>query len=309
MGDIDLRNLDRWAAEGPPHDFFARLREDSPLWRHPGVDGSPGFWVVSGYEQVSVLGRCPHALSSDAGNGGVTGLGPGDELQAAFDAAEEELFGATLGNDVKMLLSLDPPEHTEYRKVLNRLFTPGAVSELTPTVTDLARSLLDRLDDVIDFTTDVAMPLPMQVIGDLLGAPRETHQDLLRWSNEAVAGTDPEYLPDGGSSLAAAMSLAQLFAVLRMEREANPTGDLVSALLAGRINGEPMSGLRFMMYMLLLTTAGNETTRNAMSHGVWALRNTQNNGNACERTDRSSIRLSKRFFGGRVRCCTSAATR
>lgn len=274
---VDLLDLDRWAADGPPHAFFERLRDEAPVWRHPGPDGTPGFWVVSDHEHVTALGRCPHVMSSDEDHGGVAGLGPGDDLQAAFDDAAVELTGGGLaGFDAKMLLSLDPPEHTANRKVLNRNFTPGAVSTLEPNVHELARTLLDGLDadmaadGVVDFTTSVAMPLPMQVIGDLLGAPRDTHRDLLRWSNEAVAGTDPEYLSDGGSALGAAVNLAILFDGLRAERRTLPGSDLVSSLVAARVDGEPLSDIRFVMYLLLLVTAGNETTRNAMSHGVWA---------------------------------------
>lgn len=276
--EVDLLDLDRWAADGPPHEWFARKRAEAPVWHHPGPDGTRGFWVVSDHEHVTALGRCPHVMSSDEDNGGIVGLGPGDELQAAFDASNAELAAIGLhDNDAKMLLSLDPPEHTQNRKVLNREFTPGAIGSLEPAVRELAGTLLDAVDrargdgdDVVDFTTEVAMPLPMQVIGDLLGAPRHTHRDLLRWSNEAVTGTDPEYLSPGGSQLAAAAQLAQLFSTMQIERQAEPTDDLVSKLIAAEIDGEPLSQLRFIMYLLLLVTAGNETTRNAMSHGVWA---------------------------------------
>jgi cholest-4-en-3-one 26-monooxygenase len=271
LAAVDLLDLDRWAADGPPFAWFARAREVAPVWRHPGPAGGRGFWVVTGHEQVTALGRRPHALSSDQDHGGVVGLGDGDEMQAAFDESRGQLAPAGQA-DAKMLLSLDPPEHTENRKILNRGFTPRAISELEPAVRSLAAGLLDahRPGEVFDFTTEVAMPLPMQVIGDLLGAPRETHRDLLRWSNEAVAGTDPEYMPEGGSQLAAAMHLAQLFGGLRLAREAEPGDDLVSRLLAGAVDGAPLSDLRYLMYLLLLVTAGNETTRNAMSHGVWA---------------------------------------
>src|SRR5689334_1315465 len=101
--DIDLLDLDRWVARGAPHEWFTRLRAEAPVWRHPSPAGpagdGPGFWVVSRHDDVTALGRCPHALSSDEANGGVTGLGPGDELQSAFDAA-------TIGvEDAKMLLT------------------------------------------------------------------------------------------------------------------------------------------------------------------------------------------------------------
>lgn len=276
-GGIDLLDLDRWAREGAPHEEFRRLREESPVWRHPSptADGTPGFWVVSGHQEVVALGKCPHVLSSDQDNGGITGLGPGDEQQGQFD----ESFGAlglTAGNnDAKQLLTLDPPEHTANRKILNRNFTPKSVGALEPAVRELVASLLDaHLDGApFDFTEEVAMPLPMQVIGDLLGVDRSRHLDLLRWSNEAVASTDPEYDAGPGSQLNAAIHLAQLFLPMREEILAGGRGEdagLVGVLSDAEVDGEPLNPLRYTMFLLLLTTAGNETTRNAMSHGLWA---------------------------------------
>lgn len=269
---VDLLDLDRWAAEGPPYDWFAHRRAEAPVWIHPGRGGTKGFWVVSGHAEVTALGRCPHTMSSDDDHGGVTGLGEGDELQEAFDLMDGQVAPLRDSADTKMLLSLDPPEHSANRKILNRAFTPGSVQALEPAVRDLTSGLLDGHTDgtTFDFTTDVAMPLPMQVIGDLLGAPRDTHGDLLRWSNAAVAGTDPEYLCEGQSSMDAVLHLSQLFIGLRMEREAERRDDLVSRLLDGTVDGEPLPGTRYLMYLILLVTAGNETTRNAMSHGVGA---------------------------------------
>lgn len=276
--EIDLLDLDRWAREGAPHEDFRRLREEAPVWRHPSptADGGPGFWVVSGHEEVVALGRCPELLSSDQDHGGITGLGPGDELQAAFD----ESFGA-LGvtgetSDAKQLLSLDPPEHTANRRLVNRGFTPKAIGELEADVRGHAAALLDAHCDgeAFDFTVEVAMPLPMQVIGDLLGVDRSRHLDLLHWSNEAVGNTDPEYDAGPGSQLMAALKLAQLFGEMREAREAKGVDreedDIVGLLVDAQLGGEPLTMLRYTMFLLLFTTAGNETTRNAMSHGIWA---------------------------------------
>ena len=272
LAHIDLLNLDRWAAEGPPFDWFAQLRAEAPIWRHPSPDGGPGFWVVSRHADVVALGRCPKALSSDAKYGGITGLGPGDELDEVFNSASEILDESKSSSDAKMLLSMDPPEHTAFRRILSQSFTPRSIRTLESSVRDRAVDLLDRHTDGqgFDFTTEVAMPLPMQVIGDLIGAPRDTHLDMLRWSNAVVGGTDPEYLSEGGGRIDAAVRLADLFAELRKEREERPATDLVSTLVSARIDGRPLTDMGYTMYMLLLATAGNETTRNAMSHGLLA---------------------------------------
>jgi cholest-4-en-3-one 26-monooxygenase len=274
---VDLLDLDRWAREGAPHDAFRRLREEAPVWRHPSptADG-PGFWVVSGHEEVVALGRRTDVLSSDQDHGGSTGLGPGDELQRVFDESFAALGVTTETNDAKQLLTLDPPEHTANRKLVNKGFTPKAIGALEPAVREQAAALLDVHRDgaPFDFTVDVAMPLPMQVIGDLLGVDRSRHHDLLRWSNEAVGSTDPEYDAGPGSQLLAALQLAQLFGELREARGAagvhGDVEDVIGLLVDAALHGEPLSMLRYTMFLLLFTTAGNETTRNAMSHGIWA---------------------------------------
>jgi cholest-4-en-3-one 26-monooxygenase len=276
--DVNLLDLDRWASDGIPHEWFEQKRRSDPVWHHPGPAGDPGFWVVSGHEQVVELGRCPHAMSSDEDNGGVTGLGSGDELQvllaesyetAALEADEE---GAA---KIKQLLTMDPPEHTANRKLVNRSFTPRGIAELEAAARGLAGTLLDQqpIGEPIDFTTEIAMPLPMQVIGDMIGAPRDRHLDLLQWSNEVVATTDPEYSAGEDSQLIAGIRLATLFVELReaqLKGDRGARGDLVSVLSAAEVDGEPLDPVRYALYLILLATAGNETTRNAMSHGLWA---------------------------------------
>jgi len=283
MTEVDLLDLDRWAADGIPHAWFAERRRDAPVWRHPGRDGESGFWVVSGHKEVVELGRCPHVMSSDEDNGGFTGLGRGDEIEELLANSFETV--ALEANDdgsskLKQLLSMDPPEHTANRKLVNRSFTPRTIAQIEPATRELAAVLLDdhRDGEVFDFTTEVAMPLPMQVIGDLIGAPRDRHLDLLQWSNEVVATTDPEYLAGRGddTQLIAGISLARLFIELREAELAGDrgsgsrSGDLVSVLARAEIDGEELAPIRYALYLLLLATAGNETTRNAMSHGIWA---------------------------------------
>jgi cholest-4-en-3-one 26-monooxygenase len=273
--DIDLLDLDRWAAEGAPHEWFTRLRAEAPVWKHPSPGGGPGFWVISSYDQVAALGRCPRALSSDGANGGVSGLGPGDELQQALDTVGAGLPPgmSVFGDDTAMLLTMDPPHHTTQRKIVNKGFTPRRVGLIEARIREITHGLLDAAGEECDFTTDVAMPLPMRVIGEMMGAPEETHRDLIRWSNEAVAGTDPEYAADVSDmpQLFAAMSLFQSFQAIRDTHEVERFDDLTTVLLEAEVDGEKLSPTRFKMFLFLLALAGNETTRNAMSHGVLAL--------------------------------------
>lgn len=276
LDDIDLLDLDRFARDGAPHDWFTRLRAEAPVWRHPPRPGGAdtrGFWVISSYPEVVALGRCPHVLSSDGEIGGVSGLGPDDEVQIAQDRAAAGLgVGGVLGGATAMLLTLDPPEHSAYRKVVNKGFTPRMIALLEPRLRDLTRGLLDAAGDTCDFTTDVAMPLPMRVIADMIGAPIEMHPDLQRWSNQAVAATDPEYCTDPSDmpQVLAAMSLMQAFQEIREQHEAEPADDLTTVLLEASVDGESLTPARFKMFLFLLALAGNETTRNALSHAVLA---------------------------------------
>jgi cholest-4-en-3-one 26-monooxygenase len=276
--EIDLLDLDRWALEGAPIEWFDRIRGESPVWWHEARGTNPGFWVVTGLPELTVLGRCPHPMSSDSSHGGVIGLGPGDEVYDELHSGVIASITMPSGDspefdDAKMLLTLDPPEHTAHRRLLNRAFTPGSVSSLEPAVRELTMALLvGRFDgEGFDFAEDVAMPLPLQVIGDLLGAPRDLHDELLRLSNEAASGgTDPEYSVGEATQVQAISKFLDLMAGLRAEREENPQDDLISRLLDASVEGEHLGMMRYTMYLLLLIGAGNETTRNAMSHGVAA---------------------------------------
>ena len=267
---IDLLDLDRWARDGAPYDWFALLRDEAPVWRHPSPDGGSGFWVVSSYEQVVALGKCPHALSSDVIRGGVAGLGPGDEFQAV-----QGEIGAVTGiqdhPDTAMLLTMDPPEHTTYRKIVNKGFTPRMISVLENKVRLLASRYLDgrSAGEPFDLVTELSMPLPITVIAEMLGIPADRHTDLARWSNEAVAGTDPEYRNDKPlSELQALVELFQSFEALKQDRLSSPGDDLTSVLLDAAIEDESLTPARFNMFLLLLLLAGNETTRNGISHAV-----------------------------------------
>ncbi len=270
LAEINLLDLDRWARHGAPFHWFALLRDVAPVWRHPSPGDGSGFWVVSSYEQVVALGKCPHALSSDVARGGVAGLGPGDELQTMQDQ-----LGAATGfrdsPETAMLLSMDPPEHTGYRKIVNKGFTPRMISLLEDKVRGLANRYLDGrpAGEPFDLVTELSMPLPITVIAEMLGIPSARHADLARWSNEAVAGTDPEYRNDKAfSELQALVELLQAFDTLKQDRVDSPGDDIASVLLGAVVDGETLTPARFKMFLLLLLIAGNETTRNGISHAV-----------------------------------------
>ena len=175
-----------------------------------------------------------------------------------------------VNNAAKHLLTIDPPEHTAYRKIVNKGFTPRQIGLLEGQVRVLLDDLLDAhpAGEPFDFTTNVSMPLPVNVIARMIGSPVEADPQLLEWSNQALASTDPEYDTGPLSQMNAIMHLVQHFVVLREEHRAEPKDDLISLLLEAEVDGEQLTDARFLLFLVLLTAAGNETTRTAFSHAV-----------------------------------------
>jgi len=273
--DDPLLDLDRWASDGAPFEWFAERRREGPVWRHPsGEHGGPGVFSVVGYDEVVALGRCPHVLSSDQEHGGVNGLGPNDELQRVFDNTFANIAPgadrAEVNNVAKHLLTIDPPEHTAYRKIVNKGFTPRQIGLLEGQVRLLLDDLLDAHPggEPFDFTTNVSMPLPVNVIARMIGSPVDADPQLLEWSNQALASTDPEYDTGPLSQMNAVMHLVQHFVALREQHRAEPKEDLISLLLEAEVDGEKLTDARFLLFLVLLTAAGNETTRTAFSHAI-----------------------------------------
>jgi cholest-4-en-3-one 26-monooxygenase len=170
-----------------------------------------------------------------------------------------------------MMIMMDPPRHTRYRKLVNRAFTPRTVLVLEASVRQRSQDLLDAAiaKGASDFVVDVAAELPSHVIADLLGVDEDDRPDILAWTNQMVTGgDDPEYQAVEGSFESAAVQLAAYAFRLVQERRANPRDDLVSGLVAADIDGHALSDLELVRFFVLLAVAGNETTRNTLAHGI-----------------------------------------
>jgi len=168
-----------------------------------------------------------------------------------------------------ILLNIDPPHHTKVRSIVSRGFTPKSIHSLED-------SLRDRAERVVatalakgtgDFVTDVACELPLQAIAELIGVPQEDRKKLFQWSNQMVGYDDPEY---EGDQNVAAMELLAYAMEMAADRAANPRADIVTKLVNAEIDGEQLSADEFGYFVLMLTVAGNETTRNAITHGMKA---------------------------------------
>ncbi|PZG15049.1 cytochrome P450 [Nonomuraea aridisoli] len=248
---IDLVDRDVYATGGPPHDQLAWLRANSPVHWH---EGEPGFWAVTRYEDVVHVSRHSDLFSSA-------------RRLALFDEVGEE----QLAMQRLMMLNQDPPEHTRRRSLVNRGFTPRAMNALEQHIRDICDDLLDNLSGEVDFVTEVAAPLPLYVICELLGAPVTDRDKVFSWSNRMIGSQDPDYASSPEEGSGAAMELYAYANELAVQRRANPRNDIVTKLLQPDENGETLDENEFNLFVLLLAVAGNETTRNAASGGMLAL--------------------------------------
>jgi cholest-4-en-3-one 26-monooxygenase len=257
LEDIDLLDRDRFA-RGVPHEWFTLLRREAPVYKHPEPDG-PGFWVVTKYDDVVTVGRDAATYSSDSARGGVVIL-EGSTAQGEFEAG---------GN---LMLTMDAPGHTRYRKLVNRGFTPRQMRMLELHIRELTNEIIDTVIErgECDFVVDVAAELPLQVIAAMLGVPNEDRHKLFEWSNRMIGSEDPEYMVSAEEVQGAQIEMFMYANALAAERRANPRDDIVTALLDAEVDGDQLSEMDFNLFFLLLAVAGNETTRNSISHGFRA---------------------------------------
>jgi cholest-4-en-3-one 26-monooxygenase len=257
LEDIDLTDEDTWA-DHVPHDQFSFLRAEAPIYRHPGNTIGDrvieDFWALTRHADVQVVNRDTTTFSSE--QRGVMVTEPDEETSAHF----------------RTMLDTDPPAHTRLRRLVNRGFTPRMVTRFEEHYAQLTSDLLAKAvaQGTFDFVTDVAAELPLMAIAEILGVPVEDRHKLFEWSNKLVGNSDPEYVGSAEDALTAATELYVYFNQLGEERRAEPGDDIISRLIT-EVEGDALGPHEFETFCLLLTVAGNETTRNATSHGMHAL--------------------------------------
>lgn len=253
VAPVDLSDSRSYVA-GVPHAYLAHLRRTDPVhWQDE--PGGPGFWAVTKYEDCVTVNRDYERFSSAA-----QGTMP-------FELGAEEVAQQSL-----MMLNMDPPLHTRYRRLVNKGFTPRMVRDLEESI---HRSTDAIIDDVIengqaDFVTQISAELPLQVIAELLGVPPDDRHKMFEWSNRMVGNADPEYQAEADLALSSAMELYAYAAQLFAKKRIDPHADLMSALTTVEVDGERLSDLELELFFLMLTVAGNETTRNLMSGAMHA---------------------------------------
>ncbi|HEY7053138.1 MAG TPA: cytochrome P450 [Mycobacterium sp.] len=244
--------------QGIPVTEFAELRKTAPVWWNEQPAGSTvfddgGYWVISRHDDIKAISKNNDVWSTHA-KGAVMRLPHGTT------ADQLELTKA-------LLINHDPPEHTRLRKLVSRLFTPRAVAVLEEKLAIAAHEIVSAAAEKQsgNFVDDIAMSLPLQAIADLLGVPEADRQQLFHWTNSIMNTDDPDYETDYAAANAELMGYAYTMAE---ERRRCPADDIVTRLIEADIDGDVLEDTEFAFFVILLAVAGNETTRNAMTHGM-----------------------------------------
>jgi cytochrome P450 len=248
--DIDLINPEGFAS-GHPHAQYRWLRENAPVFWHEEPNG-PGFWAVTCYKDVYDVDRNFQAFSSE----------PTIMIQ---DPLQDLPFGG-----YKMMLMMDPPQHTAYRRLIRNAFTQGPARDMVPWMQRLAREIVDAViaRGECDFVSEVAGEMPSLVIAELLGLPRDDGRELYKLTE--IIHTSPEALPPGAGG-EAVMKMFQYGQGVIAAKRAKPGNDLATKLLEAEVDGKRLEDIEFLLFFLLLVDAGGDTTRNLLSAGLVAL--------------------------------------
>ena len=263
LSSIDIISNDRYAERGYPHEEWALLRRVAPVWRCERHVDLP-FFALTRHEDIVAVSKQPELFQN------APRLAVFPEFQPPEDG---EAFA-------HHLLNMDPPEHQAYRKLLSHRFTPRGLGRMKKDIEGITRELLDRMagdgeERTGDFVELLSAPLPLQVLAELIGVPREMWRQMFDWTNAAIGAADPEYqLPGETPSDAgrrARLALFSYFAEFARERRARPRGDIASVLAEAKLGGRPLEDFNLLSYFFLIVVAGNETTRNAITGGMRAL--------------------------------------
>ena len=241
-------------AHGHPTGLYAKLRSEAPVFRNP-EPGGPGFWALTRYDDVYAVDHDFQSYSSEP------------TIMIADPGIGE---GGTLG-DAKMMLMMDPPQHTAFRKLIRAEFTRPAAGSKGLRLHELARQIVDEVIEKgeCDFVAEVAGEMPSYVIAELMGLPLDDGRELYKLTE--TIHTAPETMPPGagGEAVMARCSPTPLSVIA--EKRARPADDLATRLLQAEVEGRRLADPEFLLFFLLLIDAGGDTTRNLLSGGLLAL--------------------------------------
>ncbi|WP_329127708.1 cytochrome P450 [Streptomyces sp. NBC_01465] len=250
-----------------PHPEFAEMRQTAPVWwcaQPRGISGfdDEGYWAVTRHADVKYVSTHPELFSS--------------HTNTAVIRFNQSIKRDAIDAQRLIMLNMDPPEHTRVRQIVQRGFTPRSIRSLEEALRNRAHSIVATAlenaastDGSFDFVTNIAVELPLQAIAELIGVPQQDRSKIFDWSNKMAAYDDPEYAITAEVGMEAAAEIVGYSMNLAAARKECPAKDIVSQLVAAEGEGN-LSSDEFGFFVILLAVAGNETTRNAISHGMHA---------------------------------------
>jgi cytochrome P450 len=263
LADFHLESLDFWGLDDDYREgAFATLRREAPISFWPaikmeGFEGGNGYWSLTKHDDVHFASRHPDIFSSSPN---ITINDNSPEIA--------EYFGS--------MIVLDDPRHQRLRSIVSRAFTPKVVARIEASVRERAHRLVESLiadhpDGQADLVSELAGPLPLQVICDMMGIPEEDHQQIFHWTNVILGFGDPDLTVDFEDLIRVSMDIGAYATALADDRRVNHHDDLTTSLVDAEVDGDRLSSSEIASFFILLVVAGNETTRNAISHGLLAL--------------------------------------
>jgi methyl-branched lipid omega-hydroxylase len=270
LDQIDLSDLTFWERPWSEREgAFQVLRQQRPLafFEEPDLTEAsalapppgPGYRAVTRHADVVEISRHPEIYGSGQGAVSIPDLPP--EMVEYFAG----------------MISTDNPRHARLRRIVSAAFNPRRIASIEDTIEEVANRVIRRASGLgaCDFAVEIAAPFPLEIICDMMGVPESQYATVLRCSNIILSGGDPEYVPEGSDPvlafITAGQELTDLMNELSAQRIDHPADDLTTALITTNIDGEALTHGELASFFILLLTAGNETTRNAISHGLLAL--------------------------------------
>ena len=267
IDEIDLSATEFWNA---PRDYresaFAKLRNEDPFRFFEEMElaiapKGPGYIALTRHDDIWHVSRNPQLFCSGKGSN-------------IIDLSQElnEFFGS--------MINMDDPKHFRLRSIVSKGFTPREISRIEEYVKIKARTIIDSVlnefaDKEFDFVDAVAAKFPLQIICEMMGIPAEDERQIFEWTNTILGAGDPDFGGSFEKLMEAAIGMFSYAQALGEARLANPTDDLTSVMMHAVVDGERLSSQEFGSFFILLVVAGNETTRNAITHGMVALTENQ----------------------------------
>ncbi|MFK7917130.1 MAG: cytochrome P450 [Ilumatobacter sp.] len=265
LDQIDLSDMEFWNGPrdvreatfaalrdtpGLPH-YAERVLEDSPF--PPGA----GYYALTRHEDIWAVSRNAKIFCSGQGSN------IGDLPQEM-----NEFFGS--------MINMDDPKHFRLRSIVSKGFTPKEISRIHELVVAKAGEIIDRIeaqfpDKTCDFVEHVAAALPLEIICDMMGIPADDYAKIFNWTNTILGVGDPDFVTSYDDLMVQSLEMFTYAQALGEDRRANPQDDITSVMMTAEVDGEQLTPQEFGSFFILLVVAGNETTRNSITHGMMAL--------------------------------------